>query len=330
MKSAAMRMIDAAAVDAALSYPALVDVLETAFVAGAIAPLRHHHQIKLDGRPEATLLLMPAWTAAAQGSEAAGPYAGVKLVTVFPDNGVRSGLPAIDGIYLLFSTETGAPLALIDAPRLTTWRTAAASALAARMLARPDAEKLVMVGAGALAPFLIRAHASVRPIRDVMIWNRTRTGAERVAAGLVGENYAVRVVDDLAAAVTEADIVSMATISASPIIHGNWLQPGVHLDCVGAFRPDMRETDDDVVQRARIWVDTHAGGRKEAGDIVMPLQSGVIGPDKIEGDLFDLVRGTAPRRATADDITMFKSVGASIEDLAAAIAVFEAACRSSA
>lgn len=319
-----MRMIDAAAVDAALSYPALVDVLATAFEAGAIAPLRHHHQIVLDGRPEATLLLMPAWTAKAANAEAAGAYAGVKLVTVFPDNGVRSGLPAIDGIYLLFSTETGAPLALIDAPRLTTWRTAGASALAARMLARADATRLVMVGAGALAPFLIRAHASVRPIREVLVWNRSRAGAERVAAGFRDAEFTVEVVDDLAAAVAAADIVSTATISSTPVMEGAWLKPGVHLDCVGAFRPDMRETDDEVVRRARIWVDTHAGGRKEAGDIVMPLQSGVIGPEKIEGDLFGLVRGTAPRRGAADEITMFKSVGASIEDLAAAVAVFEA------
>lgn len=317
-----MRFVDAASVGQALGYPKLVDVLDEAFRTGAISPPRHHHQVKLDGRPEATLLLMPAWTTSAPGAETAGRYIGIKQVTVFPDNS-RLGKPAIYGAYLLLSTETGEPVALIDAPALTVWRTAAASALAARYLAREDASRMLMVGAGALGPYLVRAHASVRPIREVMLWNRTRDRAEALQRELAGDGLTVTVVDDLEAAARSADLISTATISSTPLVQGAWLKPGCHVDCVGAFRPDMRETDDEVVRRARIWVDTMAGGLTEAGDIVMPLQAGVIRESDIQGDLYGLARGDAPRRTAADEITMFKSVGASIEDLAAAIAVYE-------
>lgn len=317
-----MRVIDAAAVAEALSYPRLVDVLEEGFRTGAVAPPRHHHTITLEGRPDATLLLMPAWTTSTSGATTAGKYIGIKQVTVFPDNS-RLGKPAIYGAYLLLSTETGEPLALLDAPALTVWRTAAASALAARHLARPDASRLLMVGAGALAPYLVRAHASVRPIREVMLWNRSRGKAEALQRELAGTGLAVSVAEDLEAAARVADLISTATISTTPLIHGAWLKPGCHLDCVGAYRPDMRETDDEAVRRARIWVDTMAGGLNEAGDVVMPLKTGVIRESDILGDLFGLARGTAPRRASADEITMFKSVGASIEDLIAAVAVYE-------
>jgi ornithine cyclodeaminase len=317
-----MRMFDGAAVDAALSYPALIDTLAAAFAKGAIAPPRHHHAIALDGRPEATLLLMPAWEARAPGSPFAGRYMGLKAVTVYPDNATR-GEPAVLGSYILMSAETGATLAVMDATRLTAWRTAAASALASRHLSRPDASRLLMVGAGALAPFLVRAHASVRPIRQVKVWNRSRAGAEALAAGLAPAGIAASIAEDLAAAVTEADIVSTATLSSDPLIHGAWLKAGTHLDCVGAFKPSMRETDDEAVRRARIFVDTRAGAFAEAGDILQPLQAGVIDRDAVLGELAELARGTVQGRRTAQEITLFKSVGASIEDLAAAVAVYE-------
>jgi ornithine cyclodeaminase/alanine dehydrogenase-like protein (mu-crystallin family) len=318
-----MRTFDGAAVDAALRYPGLVDVLQRAFARGAIAPLRHHHAVALEGRPEATLLLMPAWEAKASGAEAAGRYMGVKTVTVFPDNATL-GKPAVFGTYVLLSAETGEPIAVMDATRLTAWRTGAASALASRYLSRPDSARLLMVGAGALAPHLIRAHASVRPLRTVAIWNRSPERAHGLAAALSSGGFSVTVADDLERAVREADIVSAATISAEPLIKGAWLQPGVHVDCVGAYRPTMRETDDEVVRRAAIFVDTRIGAFSEAGDILQPLQSGVIAKDSVRGDLFDLARATVPGRTSPGEITFFKSVGAAIEDLAAAIAVLEA------
>ena len=316
-----MRFFDGAAVDGRLTYPGLVDILEAAFRKGAIAPLRHHHAIALDGRPEATLLLMPAWEASAPGGQSAGRYLGVKAVTVFPDNAAR-GKPAVFGTYLLLSAETGETLAVMDATRLTAWRTGAASALASRYLSRPDASRLLMVGAGALAPQLVRAHASVRPIREVAIWNRSPDRARALVPALAAAGLKISVADDLEAAVRQADIVSTATLSAEPLIRGAWLAPGTHVDCVGAYRPGMRETDDEVVRRARIFVDTRAGAFGEAGDILQPLQAGVIGKEAVLGDLFDLTRGSVSGRATPTDITLFKSVGAAIEDLAAAIAVF--------
>ena len=285
-----MRFFDGAAVDAALSYPALIDILDAAFAKGAIAPLRHHHPIALAGRPEAMLLLMPAWEESTPGAGTAGRYIGVKSVTVFPDNATRNK-PAVFGIYLLMSAESGETVAVMDATRLTAWRTAGASALASRYLSRPDASRLLVVGAGALAPFLVRAHASVRPIREVAIWNRTRSRAESVVAELARHGMAASVADDLEAAVRRAEIVSVATLSSDPLIRGAWLTPGTHLDCVGAFRPSMRETDDEVVRRARIFVDTRIGAFGEAGDILQPIAAGVIGKDAVLGDLFDLTRG---------------------------------------
>ncbi len=316
-----MRFFDGAAVDAALAYPGLVDVLQAAFKQGAIAPLRHHHAIALAGRPEATLLLMPAWEAEASGSPFAGRHLGVKTVTVFPDNAARAK-PAVFGTYLLLSAETGETLAVIDATRLTAWRTGAASALASRYLSRTDAARLLMVGAGALAPHLVAAHASVRPIREVALWNRSPERARVLADTLAARGLDVSIAGDLEAAVRRADIVSAATISAEPLIRGDWLAPGTHVDCVGAYKPSMRETDDAVVRRARIFVDTRPGAFAEAGDIVQPLAAGVIGKDAVLGDLFDLTRGTVAGRQTSEEITFFKSVGAAIEDLAAAIAVY--------
>ena len=318
-----MRVVTAEDIETALSYPALVDVLRDAFRAGMIAPLRHHHTIALEGgRPDATLLLMPAWTASAPGAETAGRYIGVKTVSVFPGNRDRE-LPAVQGAFLLFSAETGEPLALMDAPRLTAWRTAAASALASRYLSRPDSKRLLIVGTGALARYLAHAHASVRPIGEVVLWNRRPAGASLLAQCLTDEGFTVSVTDDLEKSVRDADIVSTATLSTTPLVLGKWLSPGTHLDCVGAYRPHMRETDDAVVRRARIWLDTRAGALKEAGDIAIPMAEGIITAASIEGDLHDLARSDLPARTTRDDITMFKSVGASIEDLAAAIAVFE-------
>jgi len=317
-----LRIFDGTAVDAALSYPALADTLEAAFSKGAIAPARQHHGIALDGRPEATLLLMPAWEAREPGSPFAGRYMGVKAVTVFPDNDAL-GRPAVLGTYLLLSAATGETLAVMDATRLTAWRTAAASALASRYLSRPDAARLLMVGAGALAPFLIRAHASVRPIREVAVWNRSRPRAQALVAELARTGIAATLADDLAAAAGAADIVSTATLSSEPLVRGDWLRPGTHVDCVGAFKPGMRETDDEVARRARIFVDTRAGAFAEAGDILQPLQAGVIGKEAVLGELAELCRGTVEGRASAGEITLFKSVGASLEDLAAAVAVYE-------
>lgn len=305
-----MRIIGADMIDAILTFPALVEALRDGFRGEMTVPLRHHHPL---ARPGSVLLLMPAWNSR---------HVGVKLATVFPSNPAQ-GLASVQATYLLLSAETGTPLASLDGTRLTLWRTAAASALAAGYLARKDASSLVMVGAGALAPYLVRAHASVRPIDNVSIWNRTPSRAEDLAERLRGEGFTARAVEDLEAACRRASIVSCATVSEEPLVYGAWLRPGTHVDLVGAFTPRHREADDETMRRASIFADTRNGVLSEAGEVVQAIASGAIGEDAIEADLFDLARGDHAGRADPGEITLFKSVGTALEDLAAADYVYD-------
>lgn len=330
-----MKVLSASEIDAALDDLTLIDRIDALFRAGCEMPTRHHHPIKEPLGPhsaDAMLLLMPAWTSGASGR------VGVKVVTVFPDNGKRS-LPSIYGQYLLLDGSTGATLALLDGTMLTKRRTACASGLASRYLSRTDASRLLMVGTGALAPELIRVHAKVRPIRDVAIWGRTPAHAEALAARLsaslpavLGRPITVRPVSDRKAAVEEADIISCATLSKAPLVEGAWLREGQHIDLVGAYTPQMRESDDQAVRRARVYVDTRAGALKEGGDIVQTLANGTIEEGHVIGDLFDLARGHQTGRLAGDakSITLFKSVGAALEDLAAAELAVELAAEATA
>jgi ornithine cyclodeaminase/alanine dehydrogenase-like protein (mu-crystallin family) len=307
-----MRFVGGAEIDRLLDYPSLVEALRAAFRGGITVPLRHHHPIKRPGA-DATVILMPAW------HEADG-FLGVKIVSVFPENSAK-GKPSVMGTYLLLAGDSGEPLAAFDGVALTLWRTAAASALAATWLAREDARTLVMIGAGALAPRLIAAHAAVRPIENVLIWNRTAAKAEALADALDRPGLSVDASEDIAGAVGEADIVSAATMSREPLIRGEWLKPGTHVDLVGAYLPTMREADDAAVRRATVYVDTRAGALHEAGDIVQPVAAGILADEQI-ADLFDLAGGRAAGRRSPDEITLFKSVGTALEDLAAAVLVY--------
>ncbi len=316
-----MRIISAADIADVLTFPELIETLRSAFRASAVTPVRHHHAISLPDQSDATLLVMPSWTDfSAQGHSDRG-YIGVKIASVFPDNAGRCR-STVSGVYVLMSGSSGEPLALIDGKSLTLWRTAAASALAASYLARHDAHRLLMIGAGALAPYLIDAHAAARPVSEVLVWNRTASAAEQLAARMAGRKFSVTATADLESAVRGADIVTCATLSHEPLIHGDWLSGGVHIDLVGGFRPDMREADDAAIGRARLFVDTREGALAEAGDLVQPLQSGLISENDIAADLFDLTRGKRAGRRYHDQITLFKSVGTALEDLAAAIHVF--------
>jgi ornithine cyclodeaminase len=310
-----MRVVSAAEIDQLLTFPTLIAALADAFRGDVVAPVRHHHAIDRAPGATATHLLMPAWTNGQQPN-----FLGAKIVNVFPDNG-KIGKPSISGTYLLMSGDTGEPLAAMDGARLTAWRTAAASALAADFVARADAGRMVMVGAGALAPFLVRAHASIRPIRHVRIWNHNPARAEALAAALGDVADDVAATDRLEDAIREADLISCATLSRTALVKGEWLKPGAHLDLVGAYSPEMRESDDACAARARIFVDTRGGALKEAGDIVQPLAAGVISEKDIVADLHELCRGRHAFRRGAADVTLFKSVGAAIEDLAAAMLV---------
>ena len=313
-----MRFVSADEITELLTFPALIDALEAAFRRDIVVPVRHHHGIdRPDG--EATLLLMPAWSSGRGDDDVLG----TKLVTVFPGNSSR-GIESITGLYVLNSAATGVPLAVMDGRAITVWRTACASALAARYLARKDASKLAIIGAGALAPYLARAHASVRPITDIAIWNRTASKAQAMAEDLRKLGLNARAEPDREAAISGADIIASATLSQQPLIEGRLLKPGQHVDLVGGFTPTMREADDEAIRRSRVYVDTRAGALKEAGDIVVPISTGVLNRDAVHGDLFELTRGISLGRQTEDEITLFKSVGTAIEDLACAELVWKA------
>jgi alanine dehydrogenase len=304
-----MRVIGYSEVVDALDFASLIEALRQMFRSSCEVPPRQHYSIPtVGGGADASLLVMPAWQA--------GRHIGVKLITAFPDN-ADAGLPTFMGAYLLLDGRTGKPLAALDGPALTLRRTAAASALAAGYLARPDCERLLIVGTGALVSHLIEAHAAVRPIRNVLIWGRNFAKAKRTAQRLDRRSLKVAATDDLAAAVRGAHVISCATAATEPVIRGAWLPLGVHLDLVGGFTPAMREADDDVLRRGRVFVDTREACR-EAGDIVQPLRDGILGEDDVAGDLFELTRGTRSGRRYHDQITVFKSVGTALEDLAAA------------
>ncbi len=302
------RSFDAAAVAAASPWPVLLESLAKAFAAPYVAPDRHIHKIAVPGADEATALLMPAWIE--------GEHYGVKLANIFPSNG-RIGLPAVTSLYALFSARTGQLEALMDGGAITVRRTAAASVLAATRLARPDSNTLLVLGAGRMAPLLVEAYRAALPIRRVLIWARRPEQASLLAATL-----GATAVDDLDAAVAETDIVSSATLSRSPLIRGAALRPGTHIDLIGAYAPEMRETDGMAVNRSEVFIDTLGGAKTEAGDLIQAIAEGLFSWDRVAGDLEGLVSGAHPGRTSPDAITMFKSVGAAIEDLAIARLVF--------
>ncbi|HET8746872.1 MAG TPA: ornithine cyclodeaminase family protein [Ramlibacter sp.] len=312
-----MRIHDAPATAAALPYARLVPALEAMFARGCEVPPRHVHEVKLgsDSNFSFTSLIMPAWVP--------GRYYGVKTINIAPGNAQR-GLPGLHATYLLYDGATGVPLALIDGDVITARRTAAASALAARWLARADARRLLVVGAGRIARELPAAYRAVRAIDEVCVWARSQESAQALADTWSDQGFAARAVTDLAGACAEADIVSCATLATEPVVHGTWLRPGTHLDLIGSFTPAMREADDACFAGAALYVDTEEALRK-SGELLGPMARGVFAPGDVCATLAMLARGEAVGRADADQRTVFKSVGTALEDLAAAILVHEGA-----
>ena len=296
----------------AISYGELISSLKDAFSNPIHVPKRHHHDFPNPGHRDSTLLLMPSW----QESTSLG----VKIVTVSPDNG-RYSLPSINGMYLYFDAITGQPLAVMDAKTLTKKRTAATSALASSFLSRKDSASMLMIGTGALAPELIRAHTFVRPgISQVFVWGRDFAKAKNVCREIGGDVKA-EAVKNLEDVVEAVDIISSATLSPEPLVEGHLLRQGQHVDLVGSYRPDMREADNSVLERASIFVDTLEGATTESGDMVIPLEEKVIEISDIKGELYDLCKGSVGRKDNKE-ITLFKSVGHAIEDMVAARLVF--------
>ncbi|MCA3556419.1 ornithine cyclodeaminase family protein [Aestuariivirga sp.] len=293
------------------AYKDIVEALREGFRAGIETPVRHHHGIS----DVSTLLLMPAWSR---------DWAGIKTV-VFKSDNAAQGLPTVQASYLLIEQKTGETVAMMDGGEITRRRTAAASALAADYLARKDAETMTLVGAGALSSHFALAHAAVRPVKRVFVYTRSVAKGQALAAQLAQHGLEAHSVTDPEAAVRLSDIVTCVTTSTVPIVRGAWLKPGAHVDLAGAFKPGMRETDGDVVARSSVYVDTRGGALAEAGDLLQARDEGKFDFAHVKGDLFDLCRGKVHGRTSDSEITLFKSAGTAIEDLATAIMLYQKA-----
>ncbi len=303
-----MRFVDAANTRRHLGFAPLIEALRAMFVAGCEVPTRHTHTLAAEHGEGGTVLLMPAWRV--------GRHFGLKTVTIFPGNS-RLGKPALHSIYLLFDASSGEPLAQIDGDEITSRRTAAASALAASFLARADATRLLIVGSGRVAALLAEAMRAVRPIGEVQVWNHRGASATALTARLREAGFDASATDDLADAAANADIISCATLSTAPLIRGEWLRPGTHLDLIGSFTPRMREADAACFARCRVFVDTHEALAK-SGDALQAIAQGAFRAAHLQGTLAELCAGTRTGRDDAVQCTLFKSVGSALEDLAAA------------
>lgn len=304
-----MNVLNAHQVAERLGWPELIEAIRRAFLDGVSAPGRAAHQVPVPDAPDISLLIMPSWQV--------GEKIVVKLATVAPGNAGRN-LPTIHGLIALLDAQTGVVECLMDAGEVTARRTAAASALAADLICPKTVKSLLVVGAGRVAHNLAHAHRTVREYQSIRVWARDTRKAEAFVRTLDAEGVSVSVADDLGAECARADVIACATMATTPVVLGEWLRPGTHLDLVGAFRPDMREVDDVALTRARgaIYVDTFEGAMDEAGDLLQAIGSGAIARGDIAGDLAALCKqGLA---GEASDITAFKSVGTALEDYAGA------------
>ncbi|MGQ0565688.1 MAG: ornithine cyclodeaminase family protein [Gemmobacter sp.] len=274
--------------------------LTEALVAGHARPRAEIADVLLS-RGEDRLLNRSAWIG--------GLGLLVKCATLFPGN-AQAGLPAINGAVTLYDDATGGLSALVDFHLVTRWKTAGDSLLAARRLARPDSREILIVGAGTVARSMIAAYGSAFPQARIAVWTRSRTGAAALAAEMPG----VTVVDDLQAAVGRADIICTATMARAPLVRGDWLRPGQHLDLIGAYAPGMREVDDTAMARARVFVDSRATTIHHIGELIDPIRSGAITEADVVADFYDLASGRFARE-TRDEITIAKNGGGAHLDL---------------
>ena len=309
-----MKVYDKKNVASSLQYGILIEALREAFSSKITAPERTQHTIENKNGSDATLLLMPAWKM--------GEHIGIKIVSVFPENTTQN-MSAVHANYFLMNANNGKPIAIMDGTELTLRRTACASALAADYLAKKNADTLLMVGTGNLAPHMIKAHCVVRDYSRILIWGRNEEKAERLALSLDIKDKEIVAKKDLKEASNVADVISCATLSQRPLIMGDWIKPGQHLDLVGAFTPDMAEADSKAIAMSKIVVDTYEGALSESGELINALKEGRIEKKHILSDLRGLVMEEKNIRNDSNDITLFKSVGTALEDLAAAELVKE-------
>ena len=310
MPAANLPYLRASDVEAHLDWPSMVQAIADGH---RLAPARIGDLFLT--RAGDTLLNRAAWID--------GMGIGLKTVTVMQGNGAR-GLPSVQGVMVLFDDVTGTPVALIDSALVTYWKTAADSGLGARHLARHDSRQMVIIGAGQVAGSLARVYRAVFPgLERISIWNRTAATAQALAETLAADGIPAVAAPDLAQAVGQADIVASATMAREPVLRGEWVRPGTHVDLVGAFRADMREADDALLRRARIFVDSRDTTLDHIGELKIPLAAGVITRDDVLGDFHDLEAGRSGRMSP-DDITLFKNGGGAHLDLMIAGAILAA------
>ena len=309
-----MKVYDRENVASSLQYAILIEALRKAFSSKITAPERVQHTIKNKNGSDATLLLMPAWKI--------GEHIGIKIVSVFPEN-TTNNMNAVHANYFLMNANDGKPVAVMDGTELTLRRTACASALAADYLVNKNVDTLLMIGTGNLAPHMIKAHCVVRNYSRILIWGRNEEKAERLALSLNIKDKEILAKNDLKEALNVADVISCATLTQKPLIMGDWIKPGQHLDLVGAFTPDMAEADSKAIAKSKVVVDTYEGALSESGELINALKEGRIKKEHILSDLRELVLEEKNIRKDSNDITLFKSVGTALEDLAAAELVIE-------
>jgi len=308
-----MKIIEASDVHRALSFPALIEELRRAFGRPAGMPRRSVYQLEENDPFHDAFAVLPAWSSEVMG---------VKAFTYLPSNAPK-GRPILHSKILLFDRATGEPMALVDGTSVTLWRTAAVAALAADYLARKDAKRLVVCGTGHLGPYFVLAHASVRDYEHIGVWGRNPEKVASTIAAVKAQRPELNVqpVGSLEAAAREADVVSCVTASREPLIYGDWIRPGTHTDMFGNHERKYRECDTELVVKSRLYVDSRVNNLNEAGEILIPIGEGRIGEDHILGELADLCSGRVSGRERDDEVTLFKSVGTALSDLAAATLV---------
>jgi len=310
-----MKIITADDVNKVMRFPQLIDVLQQGYAGRYTMPPRQVLRLAPSATNFDAFALLPSWD---------DRLIAVKAFTYFPSN-PKPPYQLLYSEILLFDRAHGEPLALVDGVSVTLWRTAGISGLAARLLARPDAKTLLLVGTGNLAPYLIRAQASVRPLTRVLVWGRTPARAHAVVARMSAELPAITfaVADNLEQACGAADIIVAATGAHEPLVRGDWVRPGTHTDFIGNHHADKRECDTALVKKAKVYVDSRDNCFREAGEILVPIAEGAFRKEDVVGQLSEMCAGTVPLRENAREITLFKSVGMAYSDLLGAGLVYQ-------
>lgn len=314
LQARAMRIIEAEEVHRALGFPEFIGELGRAFGGGFTMPPRQVMRLAPEeaGNHDAFAML-PAWN---------DEVIALKAFTYFPQNAMPHA--SLYSKILLFDRTHGVPLALVDGTSVTYRRTAGVSALASQFLSREDSETLLLLGTGNLAAYLVAAHASVRPLKKVLLWGRSPEKVRRLISDLSDQHpeLAFAPAGDLEAACAQADVIVAATGSPEILVRGAWVKPGTHTDFLGNHHADKRECDSELIVKGKVYVDTRANCFREAGEILVPVAEGVFSLDEVRGELADLCAGRVAGRESAAEITVFKSVGCALGDLAGARAVW--------